>query len=149
MRFVVSRFNQAGSFFCHGCDDVYDEAVYLVLHSLNLPLDRLELFFDACLTDRERAELDEYYRASRVEQRVPAAYLTHEAWPGDYKFYVDERVIVPRSFIAELLFQQLQPWVALPEQAGRVLDLYRSGCLAILAARSICQCRGGCGGSVR
>ncbi len=136
VRFAVSRFNQAGLFFGHGCDDVYDEAVYLVLHSLNLPLDRLEPFFDARLTDRERAELMNIIER-RVEQRVPAAYLTHEAWLGDYKFYVDERVIVPRSFIAELLFQQLQPWVALPEQVGRVLDLCTgSGCLAILAAEA-------------
>ena len=71
----------------------------------------------------------------RVEQRIPAAYLTREAFLGDFSFYVDERVIIPRSFIAELLQEQLSPWIAEPEKIGSVLDLCTgSGCLAILAA---------------
>ena len=71
----------------------------------------------------------------RVEERIPAAYLTHEAFLGDFSFYVDERVIVPRSFIAELLREQLSPWIADPDEIGSVLDLCTgSGCLAILAA---------------
>lgn len=134
LRFAVSRFNQAKLFFGHGSDDPYDEAAYLILHTLHLPPDQLEPFLDARLTENERAEVLNIIQR-RVEQRVPAAYLTHEAFLGDFKFYVDERVIVPRSFIAELLREQLKPWIAEPEEIGSVLDMCTgSGCLAILAA---------------
>ena len=134
LRFAVSRFNEAGLFFGHGSSDAYDEAAYLVLHTLHLPLDRLEPFLDARLTDGERAAVLDIIQR-RVEQRVPAAYLTHQAFLGDFSFYVDERVIVPRSFIAELLRERLAPWVTEPEAIGSVLDLCTgSGCLAILAA---------------
>jgi len=136
LRFAVSRFNQAKLFFGHGSSDAYDEAAYLILHTLHLPLDRLEPFLDAHLTDGERSEVLNIVQR-RVEQRVPAAYLTHEAFLGDFSFYVDERVIVPRSFIAELLLEQLAPWIAEPEEIGSVLDLCTgSGCLAILAAHA-------------
>ena len=136
LRFAVSRFNQAKLFFGHGSNDAYDEAAYLILHTLHLPLERLEPFLDARLTDSERAEvLNIIHR--RVEHRIPAAYLTHQAMLGDFSFYVDERVIVPRSFIAELLLEQLSPWIAEPEKIGNVLDLCTgSGCLAILAAHA-------------
>ncbi len=134
LRFAVSRFNQAKLFFGHGSSNAYDEAAYLILHTLHLPPDRLDPFLDARLTDMERAEVLNIIQ-QRVEQRVPAAYLTHEAFLGDFSFYVDERVIVPRSFIAELLLEQLAPWIAHPEEIGSVLDLCTgSGCLAILAA---------------
>ncbi|MDQ5882030.1 MAG: ribosomal protein glutamine methyltransferase, partial [Pseudomonadota bacterium] len=113
LRFAVSRFNEAGLFFGHGSDNAWDEAVYLLLHTLHLPLDRLEPFLDARLTRAERdTVLDIVER--RVSNRVPAAYLTHEAWLGEHRFYVDERVIVPRSFIAELLEEQLEPWLEDP-----------------------------------
>jgi len=136
LRFAVSRFNQAKLFFGHGSSDAYDEAVYLILHTLHLPLDRLEPFLDAHLTDSERSEvLNIIHR--RVEHRIPAAYLTHQAFLGEFGFYVDERVIVPRSFIAELLQEQLSPWIAEPEEIDSVLDLCTgSGCLAILAAHA-------------
>lgn len=134
LRFAVSRFNQAKLFFGHGSNDPYDEAAYLILHTLHLPVDRLEPFLDARLTDSERAEVLNVIQR-RVEQRVPAAYLTNEAFLGDFRFYVDERVIVPRSFISELLRDQLSPWIAEPEEISSVLDLCTgSGCLAILAA---------------
>ena len=134
LRFAVSRFNQAKLFFGHGSNDPYDEAAYLILHTLHLPIDRLEPFLDARLTDSERAEVLNVIQR-RVEQRVPAAYLTNEAFLGDFRFYVDERVIVPRSFISELLRDQLSPWIAEPEEISSVLDLCTgSGCLAILAA---------------
>ena len=134
LRFAVSRFNQAKLFFGHGSSDAYDEAVYLILHTLHLPLDRLDPFLNARLTDSERAEVLSILQR-RVEQRVPAAYLTHEAWLGDFRFYVDERVIVPRSFIAELLHEQLVPWVEDADAVGSVLDMCTgSGCLAIIAA---------------
>jgi len=134
LRFAVSRFNHAKLFFGHGSGNAYDEAAYLILHTLHLPLDRLDPFLDALLTDMERTEVLNIIQ-QRVERRVPAAYLTHEALLGDFSFYVDERVIVPRSFIAELLLEQLAPWIADPEEIGNVLDLCTgSGCLAILAA---------------
>ncbi|MGA7748579.1 MAG: 50S ribosomal protein L3 N(5)-glutamine methyltransferase [Gallionella sp.] len=136
LRFAVSRFNQAKLFFGHGSSDAYDEAVYLILHTLHLPLDRLEPFLDARMTDGERTEVLDIIQ-QRVEKRIPAAYLTHQAFLGDFSFYVDERVIVPRSFIAELLLEQLSPWIAEPEEINSVLDLCTgSGCLAILAAHA-------------
>jgi ribosomal protein L3 glutamine methyltransferase len=134
LRFSVSRFNEAELFFGHGSDNAWDEAAYLLLHSLHLPIERLEPFLDAKLTRVEcRAALRVIER--RITERLPAAYLTNEAWLGEHRFYVDERVIVPRSFIAELLREQLEPWVEDPWSVGQVLDLCTgSGCLAILAA---------------
>ncbi len=141
LRFAVSRFNQAKLFFGHGSSDAYDEAAYLILHTLHLPLDRLEPFLDAHLTGGERADVLNIIR-QRVEKRIPAAYLTHQAMLGDFSFYVDERVIVPRSFIAELLLEQLSPWIAEPEEINSVLDLCTgSGCLAILAAHAFANAK--------
>jgi hypothetical protein len=102
LRYAVTRFNRAGLFFGHGCADAYDEAVWLLLHTLSLPLGRLEPFLDACITTDEREALLAVIER-RAEERIPAAYLTGEAWLGDFRFAVDERVIVPRSFFAELL----------------------------------------------
>ena len=134
LRFAVSRFTAARLFFGHGSDNAWDEAVYLTLHTLSLPLDRLEPFLDARLLPDERKALLDIYRR-RCEERLPAAYLTNEAWLGEHRFYVDDRVIVPRSFIAELLEEQLSPWVEDPWAIHSVLDLCTgSGCLAILTA---------------
>ena len=134
LRFAVSRFNEAKLFFGHGSDNAFDEAAYLILHTLHLPLDRLEPFLDASLTHGESEEVQAVIER-RVKERIPAAYLTHEAWLGEHRFYVDERVIVPRSFIAELLHEQLAPWVDNPDAVTSALDLCTgSGCLAILAA---------------
>jgi len=136
LRFSVSRFNEAGLFFGHGSDNAWDEAAYLLLHTLHLPLERLEPFLDARLTSAERTAALRIIER-RVVERVPAAYLTKEAWLGEHRFYVDERVIVPRSFIAELLDEQLAPWIDDPWAVGSVLDLCTgSGCLAILAAHA-------------
>ncbi len=134
LRFAVSRFNEAKLFFGHGSDNAYDEAAYLILHTLHLPLDRLEPFLDASLTHGESESLLRVIER-RVRERVPAAYLTGEAWLAGHRFVVDERVIVPRSFIAELLAEQLAPWVEDADAVSSVLDLCTgSGCLAILAA---------------
>lgn len=134
LRYAVSRFNAAELFFGHGSDNAWDEAVYLTLHTLNLPLDRLEPFLDARLLPHERESLLEIFRR-RCEERLPAAYLTQEAWLGEHRFYVDDRVIVPRSFIAELLGEQLTPWIEDPWAIESALDLCTgSGCLAILTA---------------
>ncbi|MFC6312693.1 50S ribosomal protein L3 N(5)-glutamine methyltransferase [Paraburkholderia dipogonis] len=136
LRFAVSRFNQAELSFGHGSANAYDEAVYLVLHTLHLPLDLLDPFLDARLT---AAEIDAVLNVieRRATERVPAAYITQEAWMHGFRFHVDERVIVPRSFIGELLQDGLQPYVEDPEQVSAVLELCTgSGCLAILAAHA-------------
>jgi ribosomal protein L3 glutamine methyltransferase len=136
LRFAVSRFNQAELSFGHGSANAYDEAAYLILQTLHLPLDLLEPFLDARLS---AAEIDAVLNVieRRAGQRVPAAYITQEAWMHGFRFYVDERVIVPRSFIGELLQDGLQPYVEDPEQVGAVLELCTgSGCLAILAAHA-------------
>lgn len=141
MRFSVSRFGEAGLYFGHGSDNAWDESAYLLLHTLHLPIDRLEPFMDARLTGDERAAALRIIKR-RITERLPAAYLTNEAWLGDYRFYVDQRVIVPRSHIAELLREQLSPWVDDPWAVGRVLDLCTgSGCLAILAALAFPEAR--------
>lgn len=136
MRFAISRFNEANIFFGHGTDNAWDEAAYLLLHTLHLPIDQLDPYLDARLTATERSAALEIIRR-RITERLPASYLTREAWLGEYRFYVDERVIVPRSHIAELLREQLSPWVDDPWAVGRVLDMCTgSGCLAILAAEA-------------
>ncbi|MBU3735345.1 MAG: 50S ribosomal protein L3 N(5)-glutamine methyltransferase [Methylobacterium sp.] len=136
LRYAVSRFEQAGLFYGHGTADSYDEAVWLLLSALHLPHDTLENFLDAVLTTPERKQLAHLIER-RVSERIPTAYLVREAWLGDFKFYVDERVIVPRSFIAELLRERLAPWVETPEEIVSVADICTgSGCLAILAAHA-------------
>jgi len=136
LRFGVSRFNEAKLYFGHGSTNAYDEAVYLLLHTLHLPIDQLEPWLDARILEAERDLVLSIYKR-RVKERLPAAYLTNEAWLGEHKFYVDKRVIVPRSYIAELLRDDLQPWVQDAEAVDSVLDLCTgSGCLAILAAMS-------------
>jgi ribosomal protein L3 glutamine methyltransferase len=134
VRYAVSRFNAGGLFFGHGTASAFDEAAYLVLHTLHLPLDRLDPFLDARLTQNERDAVNAIVER-RVSERIPAAYLTHEAWLGDFRFYVDERVIIPRSFIAELLPEALEPWLTSANSVQTALDLCTgSGCLAILLA---------------
>jgi ribosomal protein L3 glutamine methyltransferase len=134
LRYAVTRFNTAKLFFGHGSINAFDEAAYLILHTLQLPLDKLEPFYDArLLPDETAAVLNVIER--RATERVPAAYLTNEAWLGDYRFYVDERVIVPRSFIAELIPDHFSPWVDDPEAVENVLELCTgSGCLPIMLA---------------
>ncbi|MDC8445726.1 MAG: 50S ribosomal protein L3 N(5)-glutamine methyltransferase [Nitrosomonas sp.] len=139
LRFAVSRFNQAGLFFGHGSNTAYDEAAYLILHTLHLPLDHLEPFLDARLTSTEVNQVLDILER-RVTERQPAAYLTHEAWLGSYSFYVDQRVIIPRSFIAELLQNRLEPWITDAAETHTALDLCTgSGCLAILMAHAFEQ----------
>jgi len=141
LRFAVSRFNEAQLSFGHGSDNAFDEAAYLILHTLHLPLDRLDPFLDASLTHGESEEVQAIIER-RVNERLPAAYLTKEAWLGAHRFYVDERVIVPRSFIAELLREQLAPWIENPDEIRHTLDLCTgSGCLAILAALAFPQAK--------
>jgi len=136
IRHAVSRFGAAGLAFGHGSATAFDEACYLVLHTLHLPPDRLDAFLDARLLPDERTRLAQVI-ARRVDERIPAAYLTHEAWLGDFRFYVDPRVIVPRSFIAELLPDALHPFVGDADGVAAALDLCTgSGCLAVLLAHA-------------
>ncbi len=134
LRYAITRFNGAKLFFGHGSAEAFDEAAYLVLHTLKLPLDRLEPFLDARLLQEEVLQVLQVIER-RVGERVPAAYITKEAWLGTYSFYVDERVLVPRSFIAELIPNTFSPWVQDPDAIENVLELCTgSGCLAIMMA---------------
>jgi len=132
MRFTVSRFEESEIFFGHGTDNAYDEAAWLILSALHLPHDTLDNFMDARLTEPERKHLAHLVER-RIVDRTPTAYLVREAWLRGFKFYVDERVIVPRSFIAELLENGLMPWVEFPEMVENAADICTgSGCLGIL-----------------
>ena len=134
LRYAVTRFNRAGCFYGHGLQDAYDEAVYLILHTLALPLDRLEPFLDACIPGDEREDILEVIEKRAVD-RLPAAYITGEAWLGEFRFQVDKRVIIPRSYFAELLHDGFSPWVQDPEAVTAAMDMCTgSGCLAILMA---------------
>ena len=134
LRYAVTRFNAAKLFFGHGSAEAFDEAAYLILHTLKLPLDRLDPFLDAKLLPEEVLQVLQVIER-RTSERVPAAYITNEAWLGTYAFYVDERVLVPRSFIAELIPHFFSPWVTNPFEVENVLELCTgSGCLAIMMA---------------
>jgi ribosomal protein L3 glutamine methyltransferase len=136
LRYAVSRFNAANLFFGHGSSNAFDEAAYLILHTLHLPLDRLEPFLDARLLPAEAKEIA-HILERRITERLPAPYLTHEAWLQGYRFFVDERVIVPRSFLAPMILEHMQPWLPDPENVFRALDLCTgSGCLAVLLAEA-------------
>ncbi|MEE9331682.1 MAG: 50S ribosomal protein L3 N(5)-glutamine methyltransferase [Methylophilaceae bacterium] len=137
IRYAVSQFEASDIFYGHGTDNSYDEAVWLIMSSLHLPTETLENFLDATITAKECKQLA-YLIEQRVTKHTPTAYLVREAWLQDFKFYVDERVIVPRSFIAELLFaDSLSPWIEFPEMVGSVADICTgSGCLGILLAHA-------------
>ncbi|GAB3628558.1 ribosomal protein L3 N(5)-glutamine methyltransferase [Pandoraea terrae] len=136
LRYAVSRFTEAKLSFGHGTANAYDEAAYLLLHTLHLPLDTLDPFLDARLLPAEIERVLSVVNR-RAGERVPAAYITNEAWMHGQRFYVDERVIVPRSFFGELFEEQLQPWVAHPDALEDVLELCTgSGCLPILATQA-------------
>lgn len=136
LREAVAQFKRAGLAFGHGSQNAHDEAVYLILHTLKLPLGELDPVLDRQLSPSELEAVRAVLRR-RVRERRPAAYLTREAWLGEFRFYVDERAIVPRSFIAELLRDGLAPWVADARRVRSVLDLCTgSGCLAVLAAHA-------------
>ena len=112
----------------------HDEALYLLLHTLNLPLDSKPAVLRRKLTADEQARVAEVF-LRRTEERVPAAYLTHEAFLGEHRFYVDERVIIPRSYFLELLPEQIPQWLPPDKPVKRAVDVCTgSGCLAILLA---------------
>ncbi len=137
IRYAVSQFEVSDIFYGHGADNSYDEAIWLIMSGLHLPMDTLENFIDARTTKAEGKHLA-YLIKQRVTKHVPTAYLLREAWLHDYKFYVDERVIIPRSFIAELLLDgSLSPWIEFPEMIQSAADICTgSGCLGVLLAHT-------------
>lgn len=137
IRYAVSQFEASDIFYGHGTDNSYDEAVWLIMSGLDLPTETLENFLDATITSAEREHLVDLIE-QRVTKHTPTAYLVKEAWLHDFKFYVDERVLVPRSFIAELLLDDsLTPWIEFPEMIESAADLCTgSGCLGVLLAHA-------------
>lgn len=144
LRLAVSRFHATEIHCGHGTDSLWDEAVYLVFHAASLPFDADQRVFDACLTHEEREHIMALIEM-RTIQKIPMPYLTHEAWFCGLPFYVDERVLIPRSPIGELIEKGFQPWIGeqhgfqswLGEDASvnRILDLCAgSGCIGIACA---------------
>lgn len=132
IRWTVSRFNAAGLFYGHGTDNAWDEAVQLILPSLYLPLDVPSHVLNSRLTSSERLRVVERV-IQRINERTPTAYLTNKAWFCGMEFFVDERVLVPRSPIGELIESQFQPWLV--DQPTRIMDMCTgSGCIAIACA---------------
>lgn len=132
-RWAASRFNEAQLYFGHGTDNAWDEAVFLVLTVLHLPPEVNPVLFHATLTPEERLRILEVIK-SRIETRKPLAYLLKQSWFSGLNFYVDERVLVPRSPIAEWVNKQFIPWVV-PEEVTDILEIGTgSGCLAAAAA---------------
>ncbi|MCU7939488.1 MAG: 50S ribosomal protein L3 N(5)-glutamine methyltransferase [gamma proteobacterium symbiont of Bathyaustriella thionipta] len=133
IRWGASVFKQAGLFFGHGNTTAIDEAAYLVLHTLNLEPDTHSVYFNSRLTDNEKTALIEIL-FRRAKEKIPAAYLTNESWFAGLSFYIDERVLVPRSPIAELIQKHYEPWVD-ANNIESILDLCTgSGCIAIANA---------------
>lgn len=133
IRWGASLFKQSGLFYGHGNSSAIDEAAYLVLHTLNLEPDTHSVYFSSKLTeDEKKALIDILFR--RAEEKIPAAYLTNESWFAGLSFYIDERVLVPRSPIAELIEKQYEPWVDI-DKVDNILDLCTgSACIAIANA---------------
>ena len=136
IRYATSRFHQEGLYFGHGTDNAWDEASTLILHTLSLPHHIPATALDAHLIQSERVRLLDLIN-QRIEKRIPVPYLTHEAWFASLPFYVDERVLIPRSPLAELIENQFSTWINL-EKTHRVLDLCTgSGCIAIACAKAL------------
>lgn len=133
LRWGASQFNQTGMFYGHGCDNSWDEAVALTFHALCLPIDSPPAITNSRLTKSERVAVVELF-TRRINERLPVPYLTNTAWFGGQEYYVDERVLVPRSPIAELIDLSFEPFLA-GKPVRRALDLCTgSGCIAIAMA---------------
>ncbi len=133
LRWGTSQFNGSDIFYGHGNDNAWDEAVALTLFVLNLPADSKDAILSARLTKTERTAIISLF-ATRINERLPVAYLTNSAWFAGEQYYVDERVLVPRSPIAQIIQTSFQPWLG-DKQVLRALDLCTgSGCIAIAMA---------------
>ncbi|MBY8085378.1 50S ribosomal protein L3 N(5)-glutamine methyltransferase [Vibrio fluvialis] len=134
IRWTVSRFNAANLFYGHGTDNAWDEAVQLILPTLYLPIDVPPHVLNSRLTSSERLRVVERV-IKRIKDRTPVAYLTNKAWFCGLEFFVDERVLVPRSPIGELIQAQFEPWLV--NEPTRIMDLCTgSGCIAIACAHA-------------
>lgn len=134
IRYATTSFAEQDIGLGQGTETHFDEACFLILRSLSLPLNSLDIFLDAKLTSTEIDLLRKNINL-RAQDRIPASYILQEAWLREYKFYVNEDVLIPRSHIADLLFDQMDVWISSPISINKVLDLCTgSGCLAILAA---------------
>ena len=141
LREASSRLCGARLAYGHGLATAQDEAAFLVAHALGVPPTRLPRVLSRPVAPRDRRRALRLVEA-RIRRRIPVAYLTHEAWLGGLRFHVDRRVIVPRSFIAGLLAERLQPWLRHPRRVRRALDLCTgSGCLAVLLAKTFPRAR--------
>lgn len=135
LRGVEKLYAKAGATLGQVAASAHDEALYLILRTLELPLNSDERVLTKKLTVAERAKIEAVFRR-RLVDHVPAGYLTREAWLGEHQFYVDDRVIIPRSYFLEIIPDQLDDWLPDPKQVTRVVDVCTgSGCLAILLAK--------------
>jgi ribosomal protein L3 glutamine methyltransferase len=138
-RRIARKFSAASLAYGHGTFNATEEAAWLVLHSCKVPLDRFEKSAQRPVSPSELRRIEKLSER-RIRDRIPVAYLTHEAWLGDFSFYVDRRVIVPRSFIAELLPEGIAPFLHVPVRSA--LDMCTgSGCLAVLLAHAFPRAR--------
>jgi ribosomal protein L3 glutamine methyltransferase len=134
LEWAEAAYARAGAALGQIAADAHDEALYLILHALGLPLDSEPEVLEKKLAAAERAKLAEIFRR-RLAERVPAAYLTREAWLGEHRFYVDERVIIPRSYFLEIIPGKLAALLPAGKKIRRAVDVCTgSGCLAILLA---------------
>jgi len=138
---MIGEYAKRGVALGQASGDAHDEVLFLILRALKLPLDSGPSVLKRKLTDPERQRLDALFRR-RIEERVPAPYLVNEAWLGGERFYVDERVIIPRSYFVEIIPGQLDDWIRRPASVRRVADIGTgSGCLAVLLARHFKKAR--------
>ncbi|MBP9722447.1 MAG: 50S ribosomal protein L3 N(5)-glutamine methyltransferase [Gammaproteobacteria bacterium] len=134
LRWTVTQFETSELFYGHGTDNAWDEAIALLQFYLKFPIQQLHLVFDARLTDSEKEEIYQLLD-KRINTRMPLPYITNEAWFKDMDFYVDKRVLIPRSPIAELIKQDFQPWLNLALTDLRILEIGTgSGCIACAIA---------------
>ncbi len=143
LRYALSQLGEHPVHLGHGTDTLWDEALALVFGAVYLPPDGDDRLLDACLTSAERERLAELIK-KRVEQRIPVPYLVGRAWYGGLPFYVDSRVLIPRSPIFELVESEFQPWLSVPtDRPMKLLDLCTgSGCLGIIAALAFPESQG-------
>ena len=136
VRYAMTQFETNKIFYGHGCANAYEEAYFLVARTLKLNFEDLDRFWDARVSNAELKLLLERIQMRAID-KIPMPYILKESWLVDHEFYCDERVLIPRSYIAELLKDELAPWVPNAERVTRVLDLCTgSACLGILAAEA-------------